>query len=122
MCSKRVVIHKVLFSFKDGVTWSDVNALAAEAKTLEHPRHIPCILAWICGRNIAKRSQAVDFSVIGAFADNMQLAAYQDHPDHQRGVELWRRISTWNVSDLLVDRAVLESFFLSLEMKNAWNR
>lgn len=95
-----MITHLVLFTFRPGVSWDDPRALEAEQATLGHPAHIPQILSWTAGRNISPRSQAQDFALVGTFADQDALAAYADHPDHYRGVGLWREISTWVVADL----------------------
>ncbi|QKW07734.1 Dabb family protein [Streptomyces sp. NA04227] len=95
--------HVVLFKFKDGVTWADPRAKAAEAATREHPRHIPEIGHWQCGRNVAQRAIAHDFALTGDFADRDAVARYLVHPDHVRGVELWRAIADWSVVDFEVD-------------------
>lgn len=95
--------HIVLFKFKDGVTWSDPRAEEAEAATLGHPQRIPDIKSWQCGRNVADRPIAHDFALIGDFADPDAVARYLVHPDHVRGVELWRAIADWSVVDLEVN-------------------
>ncbi|GGM06052.1 hypothetical protein GCM10010129_57160 [Streptomyces fumigatiscleroticus] len=100
--------HVVLFKFKDGVSWSDPRAAEAEAATRQHPRHIPDIVNWQCGRNVAERSIAHDFALIGDFADQDAVARYLVHPDHVRGVELWRAIADWSVVDFEVDLEAVE--------------
>ncbi|GHF31008.1 Dabb family protein [Streptomyces griseoluteus] len=97
------VRHVVLFKFKDGINWSDPRAEEAEAATLRHPLHIPEIANWSCGRNTAARSIAHDFAVIGDFADRDAVHRYLTHPDHVRGVELWRAIADWSVVDFELD-------------------
>ncbi|MFF3909514.1 Dabb family protein [Streptomyces sp. NPDC001848] len=93
----------MLFKFKDGVSWSDFRAQEAEAATRQHPQHIPDIVNWQCGRNVADRLVAHDFALIGDFADRDAVARYLVHPDHVRGVELWRAIADWVVVDFEVD-------------------
>ena len=99
----RYIAHQVLFKFKPGIDWQDEKALRAEQATRHHPREIREIRGWYCGRSLVSRPQAADFSLIGYFASREDLAAYLVHPDHQRGVALWREISEWTVSDIDVD-------------------
>ncbi|KAB8171003.1 Dabb family protein [Streptomyces sp. 3MP-14] len=98
--------HVVLFKFRDGVDWSDPRAKEAEAATREHPRHIPEIVDWQCGRNVTERSIAHDFALVGDFADREAVARYLVHPDHLRGVALWRAIADWSVVDFEVNDPV----------------
>ncbi|NUS16800.1 MAG: Dabb family protein [Streptomyces sp.] len=94
--------HIVLFKFKEGVTWSDPRAEEAEAATKGHPRWIPDIAGWQCGRNISDRPIAHDFALIGDFADQDAVDRYLVHPDHVRGADLWRAIADWSVVDFEV--------------------
>jgi len=98
-----VLRHIVLFKFKDGISWRDAEARAAEELTHSHPAHIPEIVGWQAGRNVAERQDSYDFAVIGDFADRDALERYMIHPHHQEGVSAWRRISTWVVADLELD-------------------
>lgn len=91
--------HVVLFKFHDGVSWDDPRAREAEQVSQGHPRHIPDIISWECGRNTTARDIGYDFAVLGRFADHDAIKRYLVHPDHVRGVELWRRIATWAVVD-----------------------
>ena len=95
-----MICHVVCFKFRDGVTWADPRAQAAELISRGHPEHIPEIVTWAVGRNTTERPVAYDFCVIGWFEDRDALERYQVHPDHQRGVEAWRELSTWVVVDL----------------------
>ncbi len=95
-----MICHIVCFRFRDGVTWADPRAQAAELISRGHPEFIPDIVHWAVGRNTTERAVAYDFSVIGWFEDRDALERYQVHPDHQRGVEAWRELSTWVVVDL----------------------
>ncbi len=97
-----MIRHVVLFKFYQGITWDDPRAVSAEAATRQHPAHIPEILAWECGRNHANRSIAYDFALIGTFRDEMAVDRYLTHPDHLRGVGLWREIADWRVVDFRV--------------------
>jgi hypothetical protein len=107
MKQQTFIVHQVFFQFKKGIDWDDEKAKKAEQVTLHHPRDINQIKAWFCGRSIIARPQAVDFSLIGYFACREDLDAYMVHPDHLKGVELWKEISTWTVSDIVVAAADL---------------
>ncbi|MES2742124.1 MAG: Dabb family protein [Pseudomonadota bacterium] len=110
MSQKIFIAHQVLFTFKDEITWDSALALQAEQATLRHPQEIREIKAWLCGRSTVARKQAVDFSLIGFFDTYAELAIYMEHPDHMKGVELWRDISTWTVSDIIVNASELAIF------------
>ncbi|WDO05343.1 Dabb family protein [Streptomyces murinus] len=97
-----MIRHTVLFRFRPEVDWSDARARAAEAATAGHPDHIEEILGWEFGRNMTERPVAYDFALIGTFADRGAVDRYLTHPDHVRGVELWREIATWVVADFAV--------------------
>lgn len=97
-----MIRHVVLFRFRPGVDWSDARARAAEAATASHPDHIEEILDWEFGRNMTERAVAYDFALIGTFADREAIDRYLNHPDHVRGVELWKEIATWVVADFTV--------------------
>jgi hypothetical protein len=107
-----LIAHQVFFKFKEGIDWQSEKAKAAEQATLGHADAIPEIAAWFCGRSAIPRLQAVDFSLIGYFASREDLDAYMVHPDHQKGVELWKEISTWTVSDIVVDAANLSKLVI----------
>ncbi|MFJ9646211.1 Dabb family protein (plasmid) [Streptomyces sp. HUAS TT3] len=94
-----MIRHTVLFRFKPGIDWSDPRAGAAEAATAGHPDRIEEILGWEYGRNLTDRPVAYDFALIGTFADREAVDRYLIHPDHVRGVGLWREIATWVVAD-----------------------
>jgi hypothetical protein len=107
MKQRTFIVHQVFFQFKKGINWDNEKAKEAEQATLRHPLEISQIKAWFCGRSIIARPQAVDFSLIGYFARREDLDAYMVHPDHLRGVALWKDISTWTVSDIAVAAADL---------------
>ncbi|WP_371478721.1 Dabb family protein [Kitasatospora sp. NBC_00315] len=102
-----MIRHVVLFKFREGVTWSDPRAQVAEEATRRHPEFIPEILSWECGRNEVDRPVAYDFALIGGFADPAAVTRYLEHPDHQRGVALWRELAEWNVVDFPHPAAVI---------------
>ncbi|MGP7734066.1 Dabb family protein [Oceanimonas smirnovii] len=97
-----MLMHIVLFKFKDSWSWSSLEAIEAERVTRTHPNHIDEIKGWTCGRNITRRDRdiATDFVVIGLFKDRKTLNDYLIHPDHQVGVEKWKAIAEWSVIDI----------------------
>ena len=108
--NQKIIAHQVLFTFKDGYSWQSPIAQQAARVSENHPNEIPQILVWCCGRSLVKRQQAADFSLIGLFNDQQAMHEYMVHPDHQKGVDLWRKISTWTISDILVDQHTLSLF------------
>ncbi|MEU9097628.1 Dabb family protein [Streptomyces sp. NPDC048361] len=97
------VRHVVVFKFKDGVDWGDPRAREAAVATEGHPEQIADIITWECGRNVADRSISHDFALVGGFRDRDAVARYLVHPDHVKGVELWRAIADWSVVDFEVE-------------------
>jgi|HubBroStandDraft_6_1064221.scaffolds.fasta_scaffold567073_2 hypothetical protein len=108
MNQRTFIAHQVFFRFKEGIDWDNEKAKKAEQVTLRLPLEITQIKAWFCGRSVIARAQAVDFSLIGYFADREALDAYMVHPHHLVGIELWKEISTWTVSDIVVTAADLD--------------
>ncbi|OCQ53917.1 Stress responsive A/B Barrel Domain protein [Photorhabdus australis subsp. thailandensis] len=110
-----LIAHQVFFTFKDGISWDSEKAILAERVALNHVNEISEIKGWFCGRNICDRSiinrkQSVDFSLIGYFKSHQDLDIYINHPDHVKGVVLWKEISTWTVSDIIIDINKLINF------------
>ncbi|MFJ1643384.1 MULTISPECIES: Dabb family protein [unclassified Streptomyces] len=97
-----MIRHSVLFRFRPGIDWSDPRARAAEAATASHPAQIKEILGWEFGRNLTERAAGYDFALVGTFGNLEAVDHYLNHPDHVRGVELWREIATWVVADFAV--------------------
>lgn len=94
-----MIRHVVLFKFHDGVHWDDPRFLSAESDVLNLPEEIDEILEWECGRNTAAREIAYDYAIIGSFKNQEAVNAYLYHPTHVRGVEKWKKFSTWVVTD-----------------------
>ncbi|MGW9115760.1 Dabb family protein [Streptomyces sp. NPDC055663] len=94
-----MIRHVVLFKFHDGVDYGDPRFLRAEAEIHDLPNHVPEILQWECGRNVAERNIAYDYAAIGGFEDRDAVEAYLYHPVHVRGVDSWREFSTWVMAD-----------------------
>lgn len=102
MNNKSIIAHQVLFTFKAGIDWNSELAVEAEKVTKNHMAEIQCIQFWHCGRSVIDRDKSVDFSVLGIFKSKSDLCEYMIHQDHQKGVDLWKKISTWVVSDILL--------------------
>ncbi len=111
----RMLMHIILFTFRERWSWASLDAIDAERSTRVHPHHIDEIKGWICGRNITKRDIAADFVVIGLFENREDLNAYIIHPDHQNGVIKWKSIADWPVVDIeLSGDVTLKSGLLSV--------
>lgn len=95
-----MLMHIVLFTFKNPWSWASLEAIDAERTTRAHPNHINEIKGWTCGRNTTKRDIAADFVVLGLFENREDLDAYIIHPDHQKGVVKWKSIADWKVVDI----------------------
>jgi hypothetical protein len=110
-----MLMHVVLFTFKNPWSWASLEAIDAERSTRAHPIHISEIKGWSCGRNITKRDIAADFVVFGLFENTEDLNAYIVHPDHQTGVMKWKLIADWKVVDIdLASDFTLNSGLLSV--------
>ncbi|WP_315138721.1 Dabb family protein [Achromobacter marplatensis] len=95
-----MILHLVIFKFRNPFQWCDDEVVDAEASTRQHPKHIKEISSWFCARNISLRKQAMDFVVMGLFKNQEDLSAYLIHPDHQQGVRKWKEIANWRVVDI----------------------
>ncbi len=110
-----MLMHIVMFTFRNPWSWSSFEAIDAEKATHAHPNHISEIKGWSCGRNTTKRDIAADFMVIGLFENRQDLNAYIIHPNHQEGVIKWRSIADWKVVDIeLSSTSTLNNGLLSL--------
>ncbi|CAN7735203.1 Dabb family protein [Caballeronia sp. LjRoot31] len=107
-----MILHLVFFKFDDPYQWGDAEVIAAEVATRQHPLYIKEILGWACGRNITLRKKAMDFVVMGLFASPEALSGYLIHPDHQRGVQKWQKIASWNVVDMDISNDTTKFFGL----------
>ena len=95
-----MLMHIVLFTFKNPWSWASIEAIDAERSTRAHPNYIDEIKGWTCGHNITRRHIAADFVVIGLFEDRTTLERYIVHPNHQVGVAKWKAIADWQVVDI----------------------
>ncbi|MCX4027514.1 Dabb family protein [Endozoicomonas sp. SM1973] len=116
--NNQLIAHQVFFTFKDGIDWNSDLARKAEQTTKNHINEIEQIHGWYCGRSTVDRAQSVDFSLIGFFKSYSDLDEYMVHPDHQKGVLMWRNISTWKVSDILIDTDQLKLIVNTMSLVN----
>lgn len=98
-----MLMHIVLFTFKNPWSWASLEAIEAEKLSKKHSSHISEIKGWTCGRNIIKRDIAADFVVIGLFENRDDFYSYMDHPNHQIGINKWKFIADWKVIDINLD-------------------
>lgn len=106
-----MLIHIVLFRFRQEFTWEHAKAVVAEKKSLSHSKNIEEIKVWICKRNLSERSVAADFCIISGFESRYHFEKYLVHPDHQEGVALWKEISIWQVCDFEMNSNLATSIF-----------
>ncbi|MCA7014579.1 Dabb family protein [Dickeya dadantii] len=116
-----MILHIVLFTFKNPYNWSSPAALEAEEITRSHPLHISEIRGWGCGRNITDRAVAADFVVLGMFDTQQDVAAYLVHSNHQVGVEKWKAIAEWNVVDIDLNSDLSHTYGLLRSLGMAGN-
>ncbi|MFT2112065.1 Dabb family protein [Marinomonas sp. 2405UD68-3] len=118
-----MLLHIVLFNFREGFNWSSQEAIDAEQSTKDHPNHIEQIKGWLCSRNVSTRTIAADFMVLGIFKNMGDIQNYLKHPNHQEGVDKWKTVADWQIIDIdMNDEATyaleLMSTFKSLLVKN----
>lgn len=102
-----MIAHIVQFKFYDGWGWEHPDALAAEATSLSHIKHIPGIELWNCKRCVVSRNACSDFIIFSAFSDAEAYINYLNHPHHLNGVKQWRAISAWSVADFEIESSIL---------------
>lgn len=95
-----MIRHIVLFKFKDGVSWDDPRAVAAEKATIALAGKIPELKSWFVGRNFTERPIAYDYALIAGLEDREALQGYQVNTDHAEVVKLWDVISSRVIADV----------------------
>lgn len=95
------LLHVVAFTLEEGFDRADPEVRAAMSVSAAHPNHIPAIRTWWCGEDTSGRPGAFDYVVVSTFDDEARLAEFQAHPHHAVGKELWARVATWRVIDVL---------------------
>jgi hypothetical protein len=76
--------HVVMFSFTDGTTDDQKEAVRAALQRL--PELIPEIRAYRYGDDLGLRDDNFDFAVTADFDDLESFLIYRDHPDHQKAI------------------------------------
>lgn len=96
-------MHVVAFTLKPGISREDPRVRTAAAISAAHPEVIPEIKDWVYGWDTSYRNDSADFLVVGTFHTDSDYAAFQAHPDHQRGKEAWIQVAKWIVVDINLD-------------------
>jgi hypothetical protein len=76
--------HVVMFTFKDGTTEEQKEAVRAALGRM--PEVIPEIRSYRFGDDLGLRDDNFDFVVTADFDGVDGFFAYRDHPDHQKAV------------------------------------
>jgi hypothetical protein len=80
-----MVIHVVLFEWKDGAPPEAIDRAVAELRALKGK--IPGIVDLSTGANFSARAQGFHHALLVRFTDRAALEAYGSHPAHQRVVQ-----------------------------------
>lgn len=79
-----MILHCVTFTFRDGTTGEQVQAVTAALAEL--PAQIPSILRYEHGPDLALREGTGDYAVAAWVSDVDGLTGYLDHPAHVEAV------------------------------------
>jgi len=80
-----MILHIVLFKWKEGVTKEQIAALDAAMAKL--PAAIPQVKNLTWGSDVHFREGNADWALAGVFANQADWQAYQVHPEHQAIVQ-----------------------------------
>ncbi len=80
-----MILHIVLFKWKDGVKKEQVDAVDAAMAKL--PAAIPQLKALHWGSDVRFREGNADWALVAIFANQADWQAYQVHPEHQAIVQ-----------------------------------
>jgi hypothetical protein len=80
-----MILHLVLFQWKDGVTKAQVDELDRAMAAL--PAQIPEIKSIQCGSDLGYREGNASWAIAATFDDKAGWHAYQVHPSHQAVVK-----------------------------------
>src|SRR4051794_5004618 len=83
-----MIMHVVVFAWKDGVDPADVNRLERDLHRLAYDADA---FSFETGHDGAFRDEAADFVIVGKFADEAGLRRYLEHPDHHQILEDYAR-------------------------------
>lgn len=79
-----MIRHAVMFSFKDGTTEDQKEAVRAALQRM--PELIPEIRSYRFGDDLGLRDDNFDFVVTADFDDVDDYLVYREHPDHQKAI------------------------------------
>jgi len=80
-----MILHIVLFKWKDGVSEAQIRALDAAMAKL--PAAIPQVKSLHWGSDVRFRDGNADWGLAALFEDQAGWQAYQVHPEHQAVVQ-----------------------------------
>jgi hypothetical protein len=80
-----MLLHIVLFKWKEGTTQAQVDAVQAAMATL--PAQIPAVKAIYMGYDLKFRDGNADWALAAVFENQEDWQAYQIHPAHQAVVK-----------------------------------
>jgi hypothetical protein len=85
-----MIHHVLLIKEHDGMSDEDRAELERAIGDLEE---VESVLEMSWGRNFSERSLGFTYGAVIRFEDEDALARYQDDPDHQRIVQIFRRLT-----------------------------
>lgn len=85
-----MITHLVFMKFKPDTDEKDIRAMENGLAGL--PGIIPEIRSYDFGRDVLRTDRSYDFGLVSAFEDVAALKRYQVHPEHQKVVQICRRI------------------------------
>lgn len=88
-----MIAHLVLFKLKPCVSGDDPRLSAVAKRMAQLPERIPGIVAWEQGGNMTLDAQAYDYGLRAVFANEGDLHAYFDHPEHLPVLAQWEEIA-----------------------------
>lgn len=94
-----MILHLASFTWKEGVTDAQVEAVTAALLTL--PDRIPELRSYVVGPNLHLRPGGRDYAVAAILDDAAGLDAYLDHPAHVAAVEE-------HIAPLIAERAAVQ--------------
>ena len=85
-----MIQHIVCMKFKPDVSETDIEALEKGFDAL--PNTIVEIQSYEFGRDVVQSERSYDFGLVSLFANTASLERYQAHPEHQKVLEIIKRI------------------------------
>lgn len=81
-----MVIHIALFSWKDGIAKTAIEAALDDVRSLKEK--IPGLIDIRCGENFSRWSDGFTHAVVVLAENKESLEAYRVHPDHDKIAKL----------------------------------